>query len=89
MPARGMSVQGWTTTIIGVVVLFAVLAGLYPTLIAQATSFKNATGGNALAAVLVTLLPIIVSAAILLLIVFEFMPTGGHGSRYSRRHKRR
>jgi cytochrome bd-type quinol oxidase subunit 2 len=88
MATKGMSVSGWTTVVIGVVVLFAVLAGLYPTLIQQANAFKNATSGNALAAVLVTLLPIIISAAILLLIVFEFMPTGGHGSRYSRRHRR-
>lgn len=77
----GLSIGYWVSTIILSIVLLAVVAGTYPSLIQQANSFKNATSSNAMASVLVTLLPILIAAAILLVFVFAFLPKlrGGHG----------
>jgi Na+/proline symporter len=75
---KGMDVGGWIVFVILAVVLFAVLAGLYPTFAQEASAFANATGGNPLATVLVTLLPYLVAAGILLVIVYELMPAKHH-----------
>src|SRR5205807_2091339 len=46
LPSDKMDIGDWVSTIILAVVLLAILAGTYPSLIQQANTFKNATGGN-------------------------------------------
>ena len=72
---KGMDVGDWTVTIVLATVLVAVLAGLYPTFIAQIAAFRDATGNNTLAVVLYSIAPILIAAGILLLFVFEFLPS--------------
>ncbi len=71
---KGMSIGGWIIFIILAVLLFAVLAGLYPTFIVYAERFRNATGNNSLSVILVVLMPYLFAAAILLLMVYELLP---------------
>ncbi len=74
-----LNIGEWITVVILGVVLLAVMAGVYPSLTQQASAFKNATGGNAMAGVLVTVLPILVISGILLVFVFAYLPKyGGH-----------
>lgn len=81
---KGMDIGDWAITIILAVVLLAILAGVYPSLIQQANSFNNATNKNSMAAVLVLLLPILIAAGVLLVFVYAFLPTY-----HSRRGKHR
>ncbi len=81
MAHKGMDIGSWTVAIILAVVLFAVLAGVYPSLVQQATKFKNSTSNNSMATVLVLLIPILIAAGVLIVFVFEFLPTRLHGRR--------
>ncbi len=72
---KGMSIDGWIIFIIMAVLLFAVLAGLYPTFIGYAESFRNATGNNSLAVIMVVLLPYLFAAAITIVMVYELLPS--------------
>lgn len=82
MPHKGLDVGDWVITIVLSVVLLAVIAGTYVTLISNANAFANATGHNAMATLIVTLLPILISAGVLLLFVFAYLP-----SKYGHRGK--
>lgn len=75
MAHKGIDVGDWVITVVLSVVLLAVLAGTYPSLISNANSFKNATGGNAMAGLIVSLAPILISAGVLLLFVFAYLPS--------------
>lgn len=73
-----VDIKSWIVFIVLAVVLLAVVGGTYQTLFTQASNFKNATGSNSLASVLVTLLPILLAAGILLVFVFGIMGKYGH-----------
>ena len=66
--ASGISVMAWTTIIISVVVLFIVAGALLPTFVASLNSYKNNTT-DAIAPILVTLGPLLLSVALLLVLV--------------------
>lgn len=68
-----IDIKGWIVFIVLAVVLLAVVAGTYQTLYNNASTFKNKTGNNSLATVLVTLLPVLLAAGILLVFVFSIM----------------
>ena len=79
MAHRGMDVGDWTVTIVLSTVLVAILAGLYPTFINSLTDFRNQTGNNSMAVVLVTIVPILIVAGLLLTFVFAYLPSRHKG----------
>jgi hypothetical protein len=72
---KGMDIEDWTITVILAVVLVAVLAYTIPTLLIQLSALNNATSKNPMTTVLLTLTPLLISAGVLILFVFVFIPT--------------
>ena len=75
MPHKGIDIGDWIITIVLSVVLLGVVAGTYVTLLSNANAFANATGGNPMATLIVTLLPVLISASLLILFVFAYLPS--------------
>lgn len=72
--APGMNVGAWIVAVILVTILVIVLAALMPTYVDALSDYDNAST-DPIAPILKTLGPILLSVAVLLVLVFAFLPS--------------